>query len=381
MIPYGKQEITAADVNSVLAVLESSHLTQGPVIGQFEKAISEYCNVPSAIACSNATAALHLGCLALGVGPNDRVWTSPNTFVASANCARYCGATVDFVDICPETYNLSVDALRTKLVDAKKTNRLPAVVIPVHFAGQSCDMKKIKALSEQYGFRILEDASHAIGAKYEGKPVGSCEYSDACVFSFHPVKIITTGEGGVLTTRNEALAKKFKLLRSHGIVRDVEVMKGVSDGAWYYEQIALGFNYRITDMQCALGLSQLQRLDNYVEERQHKAQRYIDALSGLPLDGEIIRDDCLSSYHLFVIEVERNRRKELYDYLQKNGVGVNVHYIPVHIQPYYHKLGFKRGDFPHAEKYYRKAITLPLFPTLREDDQEYVIQLLRDFAW
>lgn len=385
MIPYGRQDITAEDISAVVNVLNSDFITQGPVVDQFESEIAEYCKACFAVACSNATAALHLGCLALGVGPGDRVWTSPNTFVASANCALYCAAKIDFVDICPETYNLSIDKLENKLVDAEKKGELPKVVIPVHFAGQSCDMQRIKNLAGQYGFKIIEDASHAIGGKYNGKPIGNCEFSDLCVFSFHPVKIITTGEGGVLTTKDEALAKKLKLLRSHGVTRDSDLMKYKPEGDWYYEQVGLGYNYRITDMQCALGLSQLTRLDSYIAKRQEKAENYIKGLEGLPLKLQVIQDGCLSAYHLFVIEVDSNKTKrsqgELYDYLREKGIGVNVHYIPVHTQPYFRELGFEKGDFPNAEKYYKRAISLPMFPTLEEEKQAYVLKSLRKFSW
>lgn len=385
MIPYGKQEITQADIDAVCQALQSDFITQGPAVRNFEKSIANYCRAGFASACANGTAALHLGCLALNIGPGDLIWTSPNTFVASSNCALYCGADVDFVDICPKTYNLSVEKLEEKLIAAKQLGRLPKLFIPVHFAGQSCNMEKIKILADEYGFFIMEDASHAIGGQYQGNPIGCCDYSDLCVFSFHPVKIITTAEGGLLTTNNKELDKKLKLFRTHGVTRDTDLMAGESHGAWYYQQVALGYNYRITDLQCALGSSQLTRLDSYIEARNKRAKKYINALCDLPLRWQAINSDCLSAYHLFVIEIDAKKtkktRKEVYDYLREQGIGVNVHYIPVHTQPYYQKLGFKEGDFPNAENYYKQVISLPLYSSLSEKDQNYVVKKLVAFSW
>ena len=385
MIPYGKQNINQADIDAVVGVLQSDFLTQGPVVSQFEEKLCEISQAEYATALSNATAALHVACLALGVGVGDEVWTSPNTFVASANCARYCGASVDFVDICPVTYNMSTEALECKLIQAKKKNALPKVVIPVHFAGQSCDMRKIKSLSDEFGFAIIEDASHAIGGKYLDKPVGCCQYSDICVFSFHPVKIITTGEGGAALTNNAKLYMKMQQLRTHGITRDTELMSEQNPGAWYYEQVALGCNYRITDLQCALGISQLNRLAEYIKMRNDIATEYHQALSHLPLILPTIQGSAYSAFHLYVVLLDDEKtkvtRKSLFDYLRKNGIGVNVHYIPVHTQPYYKKLGFSEGDFPAVEHYYARAITLPLYAHLEKRDQDKVINCLENIAW
>lgn len=370
MIPYGRQNISEDDIKAVVDVLKSDFLTQGPAVKKFEDAITTYNGAKNSVAFANATAALHAACLALGVDKGDVVWTSPNSFVASANCALYCGAEVDFVDIDGNTYNMSPDALEEKLKSAK---RKPKVVIPVHLAGQSCEMDKIHALSKKYGFKIIEDASHAIGASYKGKKVGSCEYSDICIFSFHPVKIITTGEGGMATTNNPELAKKLGLLRTHGITRDTG-----SDEPWYYEQVDLGYNFRITDMQCALGASQMLRLDEFVAKRHKIAQKYDEALADLPLQTPFQHPDTYSSYHLYpIILDEPERRKEVFVKLREAGIGVNVHYIPIHTQPYYRGLGFKAGDFPEAEDYYAGAISLPMFPDLTAKDQDFVIETLK----
>ncbi|MBK1679952.1 UDP-4-amino-4,6-dideoxy-N-acetyl-beta-L-altrosamine transaminase [Rhodocyclus tenuis] len=381
MIPYGRQHISDDDIEAVVAVLRSDFLTQGPTVPQFEAAFAAGCGARHAVATCNATAALHLACLALGLGPGDRLWTSPNTFVASANCARYCGAEVDFVDIDPHTYNLSVPVLAAKLADARRDGRLPKIVVPVHFAGQPCDMTGIRALADEYGFAIIEDASHAVGARYRGKPVGGCDCSDITVFSFHPVKIITTGEGGMATTNDPRLAERMALLRSHGITRDPAQMEGAPDGAWSYEQIALGFNYRMTDLQAALGLSQLRRLDDYVARRAQLAQRYDAALRPLPVTCPRQAPDSASSWHLYVLRVGEApgspARATLFAALRALGIGVNVHYIPVHTQPDYRRLGFRRGDFPEAERYYAHAISLPLFPTMSDADQEMVIAAVR----
>jgi len=370
VIPYGRQNISESDIQAVVEVLQSDFLTQGPVVPAFENALAQYCGGQHAVAMNSATSALHLACLALDVKPGDRVWTSPITFVASANCALYCGASVDFVDIDPLTYNLSVECLAEKLRQAERRGCLPKVVIPVHFAGLSCDMEAIHRLSRQYGFKIIEDASHAIGGRYRGEPIGNCRYADIAIFSFHPVKIITTGEGGMALTNDAGLAKKMALLRSHGITREPADMTQAADGPWYYQQIELGFNYRITDIQAALGLSQLNRLDAFVDRRHQLAEIYRQQLAGLPLNWQLQPDDCRSSLHLFVIRLQTSQigkpHLNVFRQLRDAGIGVNLHYIPVHLQPYYQNLGFKPGDYPQAEQYYAEAITLPLYPDLTE---------------
>lgn len=380
MIPYGRQHLDEDDVKAVVETLTSNWLTQGPAIPKFETALADYCGANFGIAVNSATSALHIACLALGVSEGDRVWTSPNSFVASSNCALYCGAKVDFVDIDLHTGNMCVDALRNKLALAESTNALPKVVIPVHFAGQPCDMKEIRALSKQYGFFVIEDASHAVGAKYQEKFVGSCEFSDICVFSFHPVKIITTMEGGMALTNNSEWAEKMRMLRSHGTTNDPEKMTEDSHGPWYYQQIALGFNYRMTDVEAALGLSQLKKLPGFLEKRNTLAKYYDNLLSVFscikPLQQ---RDDSYSSYHLYVARVEsltNKQHSDLIKNLREQGVFAHLHYIPIHIQPYYKKLGFKMGDFPNAETYYRQAITLPLFPELTLEDVEFIVEKL-----
>jgi UDP-4-amino-4,6-dideoxy-N-acetyl-beta-L-altrosamine transaminase len=380
MIPYGRQHIDELDIQAVLDVLRSDWLTQGPAIPRFEESVARYCGVEHAVAVSNATAALHISCLALGLGPGDRLWTSPNTFVASANCALYCGASVDFVDIDPRTYNISVAALATRLEEARRTGKLPKVLVAVHFAGQSCQMREIRELGERYGFRIIEDASHAIGGRYLSKPVGSCEFSDIAVFSFHPVKVITTGEGGMALTRSPHLANRLRLLRTHGITRDVAQMSGESHGDWYYEQVELGFNYRMTDIQAALGTSQMQRLDEFVTRRHAIAARYDDELKPLGVTLPWQHPDTYSALHLYPIRFsgQQGRRKALFGALRAAGVGVNVHYIPVHIQPYYRELGFRKGDFSEAERYYDEAVSLPMFPKLTDDQQSHVIRAVAD---
>lgn len=380
MIPYGRQDISQADIEAVQAVLASDWLTQGPNVPRFEEAVASRCRVEHAVAVNSATSALHISCLALGVQAGDRIWTSPNTFVASANCGLYIGATVDFVDIDPHTYCMSVGALKAKLETSQAAGTLPKVVIPVHFAGASCEMKEIKQLSKKYGFRIIEDASHAIGGAYRDVPVGSCEYSDITVFSFHPVKMITTGEGGMALTNDPSLNARMTLLRSHGIVRDSSLMDQSPDGDWYYQQIELGYNYRITDLQAALGASQLERLDQFVSYRSDIAQRYDRAFQGLEIATQQIPDYTRSSRHLYVVRLSadrlRARRKEIFDAMRAAGIGVNVHYIPVHTQPHYRKLGFKPGDFPEAERYYSEAISLPIHCRLSASDQEFVIRTL-----
>jgi len=381
-IPYGRQDISQQDIDAVVEVLHSDWLTQGKAINHFEQAVADYCEVKYAIAVSSATAALHIACLAIGLGEQDYLWTSPNTFVASANCGLYCGAKVDFVDIDPHTYNLSVEALEHKLANASKQGCLPKVLVPVHFAGQSCEMEKIAALSQQYGFHVLEDASHAIGGKYQGKAIGCCEFSDLAVFSFHPVKIITTGEGGMVLTNREDLYEKLIRLRSHGITRNPDLMQGESHGAWYYQQLELGFNYRMTDIQAALGASQMQRLDDFVARRQFLAQRYNNLLKDLPITLPDQHPDTESSWHLYVICLHLDKisktHRQVFDDLRQVGIGVNLHYIPVHTQPYYQNLGFKWGDFPRAEGYYKNAISIPLYYGLSDQEQDLVIAGLQE---
>lgn len=381
MIPYAKQNISEQDIEAVARVLRSDFITQGPVVVEFENAIAKYCGVDSALAVSSGTAALHLACLALDVGKNDIVWTSPNTFVASANCALYCGAKIDFVDIDPITYNISIAALKQKLSIAKKNGLLPKVVIAVHFSGQSCDMQAIYELSQEYGFRIIEDAAHALGGEYNKQKIGSCQFSDISVFSLHPAKMITAGEGGLLLTNNKSLLDKAALLRTHGITRDNALMEGDIDGSWYYQQLELGYNYRITDIQAALGLSQLKRLDQFVVRRQKLAALYSQQLKSLPVIIPTQQDNTLSSWHLYVIRLKLDSlsigRKELFNKLRQHDIGVHVHYIPVHTQPYYQSMGFKAGAFPEAELYYQQAITLPLFFDLSEKQIDYIVKTLK----
>ncbi|RKT45230.1 UDP-4-amino-4,6-dideoxy-N-acetyl-beta-L-altrosamine transaminase [Thiocapsa rosea] len=380
MIPYGRQDITESDIAAVTDVLRSDYLTQGPAVPRFEQAVADYCGAAYGVAVNSATSALHIACLALDLGPGERLWTSPNTFVASANCARYCGAEVDFVDIDPRTYNLSVEALAAKLEQAEHDGRLPKIVIPVHFAGQPCDMPSIHALGQHYGFHVIEDASHAIGGKYKGESIGNGRYSDITVFSFHPVKIITTAEGGMGLTNDAELANKMALLRSHGITRDPAQMTRAPDGPWYYQQIELGFNYRMTDLQAALGVSQMARLDHYVARRHKLAARYDALLVDLPVTRPWQHPDSYSGLHLYVIRLQldqiRKTRREVFDALREQGIGVNLHYIPVHTQHYYQQMGFKAGDFPEAERYYAEAISLPMFPTMTEAEQDQVIAVL-----
>ena len=384
MIPYGRQDVTQADVDAVTAVLRSDFLTQGPQVPRFEAAIAGYCGARHAFAVNSATSALHIACLALNLGPGDWLWTSPITFVASANCARYCGAQVDFVDIDPLTFNMSVEALRTKLVKAAAEGRLPKVVVPVHMAGQSCNMRAIHELAQQYGFHIIEDASHAIGGKYLEEPVGSCRYSDITVFSFHPVKIITTAEGGMAVTNDASLANRMALLRSHGMTRNSDEMDRPPDGAWYYQQIDLGFNYRMTELQAALGVSQMERLDSYVTRRHELARRYDALLADLPVSTPYQANYSYSAFHLYIIGVGDNGgpdRAAVFDALRSNGIGVNVHYIPIHTQPYYARMGqqvgYDNASFPHASAYYGRAISLPLYATLSEEQQDTVVDVLR----
>jgi UDP-4-amino-4,6-dideoxy-N-acetyl-beta-L-altrosamine transaminase len=379
-IPYGRQDINQTDIDAVVEILRSDWLTQGPAVPAFEQGIADYCGAQHAVAMNSATSALHLACLALEVGPDDQVWTTPITFVASANCALYCGAKVDFIDIDPHSYNMSVKCLAEKLSQAEQSGKLPKVVIPVHLCGQPCDMAGIHALSLRYGFKIIEDASHAIGGKYCGEPVGNCRYSDITVFSFHPVKIITTGEGGMAVTNNAQLAKRMKLLRSHGITRDPDEMTDEPDGSWYYQQIELGYNYRMTDVQAALGLSQISRLDAFVNKRHDIAERYDQLLTGLPVITPWQHPDGYSALHLYVIRLQLeeigNSHRLVFEAMREAGIGINLHYIPVYRQPYYRNLGFKAGYCPEAERYYAAAISLPMYPGLTETDQNRVITAL-----
>jgi len=381
VIPYGKQDINQADISSVIDVLQSDFLTQGPQVPLFEKTLVDYCGVDYGVAVNSATSALHIACLSLGLGEGDWLWTSPNSFVASANCGLYCDAKIDFVDIDPKTHNLSATELERKLIQAKQENKLPKVLIPVHFAGQSCNMKKIHSLGHEYGFRIIEDASHAIGGKYLEKPIGGCQYSDITVFSFHPVKIITTAEGGLATTNSKNLADKMRLFRSHGITRDKSLMTRDSDGDWYYQQVSLGFNYRMTELQAALGISQMQRLDEFVAKRHILQERYDLLLSGLPIIEPYQDKDSYSALHLYPIQIDLYKisksREKIFNVLRENDIGVNVHYIPIHTQPYYLQLGFSKGDFPNSESYYNKVISIPLFHAMTISQQDKVIDTLR----
>lgn len=381
MIPYGKQDINQADISAVVDVLQSSFLTQGPQVPLFEKTIVEYCGVDHGVAVNSATSALHIACLSLGLGEGDWLWTSPNSFVASSNCALYCGANIDFVDIDMKTYNLSANELEKKLIQARQEDRLPKIVVPVHFAGQSCNMKKIHSLSQEYGFFIIEDASHAIGGRYLDKLVGGCQYSDITIFSFHPVKIITTAEGGFATTNSKELAEKMRLLRSHGISRDKSLMTREAGGAWYYQQVGLGFNYRMTEMQAALGISQMLRLDEFVKKRHIIQERYDLLLNDLPVIRPYQDKDNYSSFHLYPIQIDLNKvsknREQIFNLLRENDVGVNVHYIPIHTQPYYRQFGFKEGDFPNSEAYYNRAISIPLFHSMTIEQQDTVVTILR----
>ena len=379
IIPYGRQNVSEKDIKSVLNVLKSDFLTQGPIVHQFEKRVSEYCGAKHAVACNSATSALHIACLSLGVGKGDLVWTSPISFVASSNCALYCNADVDFVDIDSVTYNMSVEALEQKLVHAKQNNRLPKVVIPVHLAGQSCEMEEIHDLSKKYGFKIIEDASHAIGGTYKGKPVGNCEYSDIAVFSFHPVKIITTCEGGMCLTNDPVIANLLNRYHSHGISRQASEMTKAPDGPWYYEQLNLGLNYRMNEVQAALGLSQMDRLDEFVAERRVLAQNYNKLFEEYNVQIPNQHKDTNSSWHLYIIRIKKNNKlnhKQVFEKLRSAGILVNLHYIPIYRQPYYQKLGFNKQGFEESEKYYEEAISIPIFPGLTNDEQRKVISLI-----
>ena len=383
-IPYGRQHITQTDIDAVVAVLQSDFLTQGSQVPAFEERVATYTGAKFGVAVNSATSALHIACLALGLGQGEKgkddwLWTTPITFTASANCGLYCGAKIDFVDIDPLTLNMSINALEEKLQLADAENRLPKIVIPVHFTGEPCDMAAIHALSQQYGFKVIEDASHAIGGKYHKQPIGNCEFSDITVFSFHPVKIITTAEGGLATTNDPALAEKMQLLRSHGITRDANLMTHEPDGGWYYQQIDLGFNYRMTELQGALGVSQMNYLDDFVTRRHQLAKRYDELLKDLPIMLPYRNPANYSGFHLYPIQLTADSgktRKQVFDSLRAQHIGVNVHYIPVHTQPYYAKLGFKQGDFPHAERYYAQAISLPLYYDLSEASQAQVVNAI-----
>ena len=381
MIPYGRQEIDSEDVEAVLKTLRSDWLTQGPTVPKFEQLIGNYCRAKHAIATNSATSALHIACLALGVKKGDKIWTSPISFVASANCALYCGADVDFVDVNPITYNLCPELLEEKLIQAKKSGDLPRVLIPVHLAGQSCDMKSIHSLSLKYGFKIIEDASHATGGRYDGDPVGSCKYSDIAVFSFHPVKIITSGEGGMAVTNSQQVMLRMASLRSHGITRDPDLMTIEPDGAWFYQQLELGFNYRMTDIQAALGLSQLARLDTFVEQRHSIADTYFDKLESEGIVPPFQHRDSYSSFHLFILNFTDlsgpQSRNEVFNRLRESGVNVNLHYIPIYRHPYYSAMGFDHSCYPEAEAYYQRAVSIPMYPNMTADEQDFVIDVIK----
>lgn len=375
MIPYGRQDISEEDIAAVIAVLRSDYLTQGPVVPRFEAAVAARVGAAHAVAVNSATSALHIACMALGLGPDDVLWTVPNTFVASANCALYCGASVDFVDIDPDTFTMCPKALEAKLAS---TARKPKVIVPVHLCGQSADMSAIGAVARAHGIRVIEDASHAIGATYRGRPVGDCAYSDICVFSFHPVKIVTTAEGGLATTQDPGLARAMELARSHGITRDPSEMTHAPDGPWYYQQITLGYNYRLTEVQAALGLSQLDRLEAFIDARHRISDRYRDLLTDLPLRSQTPEPESRSALHLHVVLLDdAYRHRAVFESLRADGIGVNLHYIPVHTQPHYQAMGFRPGDFPHAEDYYARAISLPIYPGLTPAMQDSVVAALR----
>ncbi len=382
MIPYGRQEITDQDIAAVLEVLKSDYLTQGPKVPEFERQVADHVGARHACAVNSATSALHIACVALGLGAGDWLWTSPLTFVASANCGLYCGAQVDFVDVDPKTYNLCPEALAKKLTKAKAEGRLPKVLVAVHLTGQPCDMAAIYELSRQYGFRVIEDASHAIGGKYQGAFIGSGRFSDITVFSFHPVKIVTTAEGGMALTNDDQLASRMMRLRSHGITRDPAEMTQEPDGPWYYQQVDLGFNYRMTELQAALGISQVGRLDQYVARRHELARRYDELLQELPVITPWQHPDSYSGFHLYVIRLRLDliarSHREVFEALRNRGIGVNLHYIPVHIQPFYQAMGFERDDFPESMRYYGEAISLPLFPLLTDQQQVEVVAALKE---
>jgi UDP-4-amino-4,6-dideoxy-N-acetyl-beta-L-altrosamine transaminase len=381
MIPYGRHHISQADIDAVVAVLQSDFLTQGPQVPLFEQMVAKHVGAKHALAVNSATSALHIACMALDLGQGDWLWTTPVTFVASANCGLYCGAQVDFVDIDPRTYNLCPKALEAKLVAAEKVGKLLKVLVVVHLCGQPCDMAAIHALGQKYGFKVIEDASHAIGGKYKGEFIGNGRYSDITVFSFHPVKIITTAEGGMALTHSDDLAAQMALLRSHGITRDTAHMTHAPDGPWYYQQIGLGYNYRMTELQAALGVSQMQRLDAFVARRHQLAQRYDQLLAGLPVTIPWQHPDSYSGLHLYVVRLQLDKinktHRQVFEALREQGIGVNLHYIPVHTQPHYQRMGFKVGDYPQAERYYAGSISLPMFQTLSDERQDQVVDVLR----
>jgi len=386
MIPYGRQEISQQDIDAVISVLKSEYLTQGPAVPKFEALVANYCGALDAVAANSATSALHISCLALGLGEGDILWTSPITFVASANCALYCGAKVDFVDIDPRSYNMSVEQLKLKLVEAEKIGKLPKVVVPVHLCGQACEMAEIYKLSQKYGFKVIEDASHAIGGSYKGEPIGSCKYSDITIFSFHPVKIITAGEGGMALTNDVVLSEKMRLYRSHGISQNQGMMaERASDEIWNYQQVALGFNYRMTDIHAALGISQLSRIDSFVKKRRKLAQRYDSELKDLPLTLPCQLNDSSSSFHLYPIRINFHEvgltQRTLYDAMRGSNILVNLHYIPVYRQPYYQSLGFTKGYCPEAEQYFKEALSIPLYPMLSSAEQTYIITQMSEIFY
>nr|WP_317199859.1 UDP-4-amino-4,6-dideoxy-N-acetyl-beta-L-altrosamine transaminase [uncultured Psychrobacter sp.] len=381
MIPYGRQDINQQDINAVTDVLKSDFLTQGPQVPLFEQAVMDACGGNYAIAVNSATSALHIACLALGLGKGDWLWTTPNTFVASANCGLYCGAQVDLVDIDPHTYNMSEKELARKLVIAEQAGRLPKIVVPVHFAGQAPDMQAIHLLAQKYNFKVIEDASHAIGGQYRGEPIGNCHYSDITVFSFHPVKIVTAAEGGMAVTNDQKLAEKLELFRSHGVTRNEDLMTKPMEGPWYYQQVDLGYNYRMTDLQAALGVSQMQRLSVFVDRRHELAKRYDKLLEDLPITRPWQHPDSYSGFHLYVICLHLNKidntHLEVFEGMREAGILVNLHYIPVHLHPYYQELGFEIGQFPQSEQYYKQAMSIPLFPSMTETQQDEVVSVLK----
>ena len=381
MIPYARQSINDDDIRAVIEVLQSDWLTQGPTSVRFEEIVAQYCGAAHAVSTNSGTSALHVAYLALGLGPGDILWTSPITFVATANAALYCGANVDFVDIDPRTYNLSVDALKTKLEIAERTGKLPKIVAPVHFTGQPCAMADIRELGDRYGFKIVEDASHALGASYRDSTIGDCRYCDIAILSFHPVKIITTAEGGMATTQDQAIADKMRRLRSHGITSDRNLFVKPDEGPWYYEQHELGFNYRLTDLQAALGLSQIARASAFVKRRRAVAARYNETLADLPVIRPWQAPHAQSAWHLYMVGLDQGhtgQRRRVVEGMRAAGIFAHVHYIPVHLQPYYARLGFRYGDFPQAERYYQSAITLPMHADLRPDEQDQVVKTLAD---
>lgn len=382
MIPYAKQDISDEDIDSVIEVLKSDFLTQGNQGPLFEDIISKRMGAKYALAANSATSCLHLSCLSLGLSKGDILWTSPITYVASANCALFCGAEVDFVDIDPLTWNISVEILEEKLKTARKRKKIPKILVLVHLAGNPCDLKKIFDLSKEYGFSIIEDASHALGSKYSEEQIGSSTYSDISVFSFHPVKNITTGEGGMILTNNKEIAEKVNLYRSHGVTRDTNKMFNKNEGLWYYEQLLLGFNFRMNEIQASLGISQMNSLDKFISKRNEVSQMYMKNLKNLPLTFQKVRNEDLSAWHLFIIHLKLDQleltRLEIYNSLREKGIGVNVHYIPVHLQPFYRNLGFKQGDYPNSESYYDGALTIPMYTKLKKKDIEFVIQALQE---